>query len=518
MSTKDPLIKIEPENKSSSRVTNGNTQKKLRAASTDNLAEREEPAGPSWGSANGNPTGARVDTESNQPAKRTNPIIIVDSEGDLILTVTSTDHTTTTQFQVHSKCISAASKKWAEAIDKATGRLDLVDDRPGTIEWVVYLAHPKRPHQSVIRHITFWQLISMAQICKDHKLLNLFRPFIRDWSYSWLSKLLKPGYELWIVVAYSFGFRDIFNMLSERLALQLELTDSNQWQTKDCGPEDFSRIPKPVMNNILQHRGRLIEAVINSCYVVIDRLSAADATCVAAGEEGHGPECTQLALGSVLQGLRTHGIWPERPHSDAIRESVNDFRGRLSQIHVRGQYEDNDDPCLLSDTDLVTQIWESSCGIVPVDLDGECGKYFSSIDDEILELQPLVWEYQAVSRGLFHEREILSPTEIKDITVKTGRSHSKDAAHISVRDKRGVIGYYQPLDGDRSYQPGDDPEEPEEEYLSQEEAEGMSASEWSDSELTELVVDSSDMSDDDMTDEADEDDRDEGDGDVVMAD
>ncbi|KAJ4288050.1 hypothetical protein N0V90_012067 [Kalmusia sp. IMI 367209] len=314
-------------------------------------------------SANESATDDSITEEQEEDETPPAEVTMIDPEGDLRLVVTSTDGTKSTCFPVSSKCISFASAKWADAIDKADGQLKLVDNRLGLIRLTIGLTHLKRTHASVRRNITFMELIERANFCNDHGLLNLFHPFARDWAFPWMSKLCEPGYEQWIMVAYHFGFYEIFAMLSEHLAQKIRLDDENKWSTESY------------------------------------------ATCL---NPDHASMCTEKALGSLLKGLRSRRIWPERPMIDSIHESVDELRGRLSGIRVRGYYGE-DDTCLQSDAELVGRLWISGRNVKIVARDSNVRAYFASLKGSILKNAPSAWDYEVVQRGYFYESELSFP-------------------------------------------------------------------------------------------------------------
>jgi hypothetical protein len=128
---------------------------------------------------------------------------VISPHGDMHFVVTLNNGNHFGTFLVNSNCIRTASRTWASL-------LDALPSNPSSTRLVCRTLQGR----GLPTRLPFKELVHVAELCKRHDLLELFHPYIRDWAYPWLSKVLKPGYEMWILVAYEVGYYDIFENMS----------------------------------------------------------------------------------------------------------------------------------------------------------------------------------------------------------------------------------------------------------------------------------------------------------------
>jgi hypothetical protein len=152
---------------------------------------------------------------------------VISPHGDMHFVVSLKNGNHFGTFLVNSNCIRTASRTWASLLDALPNnpssfrRLEIVDDCGVMIRHALYAAHFQG--RGLPTRLPFKELVHVAELCKRHDLLELFHPYIRDWAYPWLSKVLKPGYEMWILVAYEVGYYDIFENMSQHFAKHVHI-------------------------------------------------------------------------------------------------------------------------------------------------------------------------------------------------------------------------------------------------------------------------------------------------------
>lgn len=155
---------------------------------------------------------------------------VIDPHGDLLFTFTSgiDEHT----WQVNSACIRLASSVWAQQLhalspakNKELQELHIVspDVSSRVIGWALHAAHCR--HSELPLCIAFSQLVQVADACERYALYEVLQPYFKKWADRWLPHLGKPGYELWLLVAYNLGYVDIFEHLTLEMALQIYVSD-----------------------------------------------------------------------------------------------------------------------------------------------------------------------------------------------------------------------------------------------------------------------------------------------------
>jgi hypothetical protein len=160
-------------------------------------------------------------------------VITIDEVGDMHFAVISKNGTRSKTWLVNSSCVRLASPVWANAIKTLSAdefgklRLEVVDDSDNIIEIALRAAHLQ--HVNLPVHLSLDKLVEVAEVCEQHDVIRLLEPYLNSWASRWSAKILAPGYELWIFVAYHFGYFEIFKMLSEHLAEGMRMGEGGDW-------------------------------------------------------------------------------------------------------------------------------------------------------------------------------------------------------------------------------------------------------------------------------------------------
>lgn len=174
---------------------------------------------------------------------------IVWALGDLQLVVLSQNGENCKIFRVHTAFTKAASPQWdtfhpympesfwphtlAEKVRDRFGCYThvFVEDHVEAVGHVLYAAHHQ--HHKVPAYLSFPALVQIAEICERHDVIGVLQPYLRNWAYVWTPKLLVSGYEMWIYVAYHFGYFDIFRVVAEHLAQGMMLGPDDEYFHED---------------------------------------------------------------------------------------------------------------------------------------------------------------------------------------------------------------------------------------------------------------------------------------------
>ncbi|KAF2878604.1 hypothetical protein BDV95DRAFT_589514 [Massariosphaeria phaeospora] len=352
---------------------------------------------------------------------------IIDPNGDLHFSVTTKEGVPVASWLVNSGCVRRASPTWEKLICRLypteSGRLELeiVEDAryKAVFVWLLHAAHMDTSR--LPRDVSFPQLVRIAQITLRHRVLRVFLPFLRQWTFPWLSKLGQPGYELWLLVAYAFGHLDVFATMCTTLALQMEpLTEGYRIGDLETSGSEIEGV---LLNHLVRIREQHIADTIAKCYELVERFSVERAACQ------HPTTCISSALGSLLRSMKACGLWPSRPNVEDIQVAANDLRLNLSRRRVSGFRGHDVDSCTRSS--FLLDIF-CSPNIPAMEYDKEIAEHLESTRTIVTD-QLLAWEHYGTASMGFKERDFY--------------------VWVSV-------------DSDSEYESEEDPEQPPEEYLS----------------------------------------------------
>jgi hypothetical protein len=105
-------------------------------------------------------------------------------------------------------------------------KLRLPDDDPDMMLVLLSAAHAR--YYAIPRQLEYDQLLKMARICHSYDSNEVVGPFIEGWVQPYKGKLLKPGYERWLFIAYQFGMEADYLTLARHLAVRCRIRDDKQ--------------------------------------------------------------------------------------------------------------------------------------------------------------------------------------------------------------------------------------------------------------------------------------------------
>lgn len=126
-------------------------------------------------------------------------------------------------------------------------RLTLEDDNPEALGVILLALHCQ--NTLVPKTVTFQNLVDLAIICDKYDCAAGVSLWVDIWKKDWTSSALKPGYEQWLFIAWTFGIQDVFTNLSKKLILEglYSPEDSTLFVTKEGFCLDEMLVPEKVM-------------------------------------------------------------------------------------------------------------------------------------------------------------------------------------------------------------------------------------------------------------------------------
>ncbi|KAF2654179.1 hypothetical protein K491DRAFT_779718 [Lophiostoma macrostomum CBS 122681] len=452
--------------------------------------------------------------QAKEPQDQEEITEVISPNGDMHFVVTLTNGNHFGKFLVSSNCIHIASRTWSSLLDAlpdnppSLRRLEIVDDCGVMIRHALYAAHFHG--RGLPTRLPFKELVHVAELCKRHDLLELFYPYIREWAYPWLSRVLNPGYEMWIVIAYEVGYYDIFKALSEHSAERIELGSDGVDGDSICY-ESLNLSTSPIAGDILyslvRMRLQLVQNILDACYGMVERWSQDKPICSAST---YASSCTSLVLGSLIKGLRSKGLWPKKQTAKTWRESAATLRQTITSIRVQGFHSKRFNTCISLESEFPDDRYFANiyrCRFdVSTTIDGSvCDKHFKDVCARVCIMPPLAWECGATALG-FLERDFKfynpasgvygstkeaaratehddgrqkntsgSDADSNDSTSDSSDEHESDseASDDDEDDEMTLVHngnsqqdpYMDDSEMDEDYTSESDPEEPEEEYM-----------------------------------------------------
>ncbi|KAF1999343.1 hypothetical protein P154DRAFT_523369 [Amniculicola lignicola CBS 123094] len=299
-----------------------------------------------------------VERVSTPEAVRT----VIDTQGDLEFAISHNGGLESTAFQVSSQCTRRASSKWATLIDNALALpknqeffyVEIGEKHASIIEIVLRACHLQ--HHKIPAVLKWEQLIQLAEVCQRHGVLGALRPYLKTWVGPWLSKILSPGYEMWLFVAYEFLYQDVFIHLLEHVAVNARVSDQGLLTTPAGMALSSTVINSQTMDAITRLREKYISAIIEDSYHFIDRLFLPESRkyCTT--------NCHAMILGALFISLKDVGLWPERPTVKAITMSVNDI-----SASIQGNASFSDEDTQKAVVGCAAQCWRNNFTEIPLD-------------------------------------------------------------------------------------------------------------------------------------------------------
>lgn len=167
------------------------------------------------------------------------PIKILDPGGDVKLSVGFATR------MVSSTAIRLAGPKW-QALEvrplPVSGHLfyasklevpESIASDITTVDFILSIIHLR--FAELPEEITFEQLFHLAVLCSEERYdcAHLVKPFLPKWAKPWIPFVRAQGYEGWLLISWVFGYKSLFEDVTERLAVVSELGTGAQLHTTD---------------------------------------------------------------------------------------------------------------------------------------------------------------------------------------------------------------------------------------------------------------------------------------------
>ncbi|KAF2203538.1 hypothetical protein GQ43DRAFT_461464 [Delitschia confertaspora ATCC 74209] len=265
--------------------------------------------------------------------------ITIDPDGDLEISALTNNGTASKIFLVSSANVRLAVPKWKALLDAAKSpvagnkyQLDLEEDDIGTLRIILSLAHYQ--YWKVPDRLNFEELVKVMRFCQRHETTRFLIPWLQSSLSLWLPKLLKPGYELWLLVAYQLRYWDTLELIVAEIAVTMYQDDEEDWVVPRGTNLSKSDLPKCIMDNLLRLRTSTIQAILTECHDCIEDLSSGSPKIYPCRAPHDRERCACISLGSLLRSFKDLGIWPQRPGAQDIKMSAREFQLHVMNIDI----------------------------------------------------------------------------------------------------------------------------------------------------------------------------------------
>lgn len=147
--------------------------------------------------------------------------ISFDPNGDRCLIVGTGDNQK--RFRVSSNAMCLASPVWKAMFtggwkETTTEEISFPEADPNALSIALRIAHLQ--FKDLPSSVNFKELLRLAGICDEYDLVKIVRPFLAKWIERFERLALKNEYpEEWLLVAWTFGNRDVFGSITRRILL-----------------------------------------------------------------------------------------------------------------------------------------------------------------------------------------------------------------------------------------------------------------------------------------------------------
>lgn len=136
---------------------------------------------------------------------------------------------------------SEAQKLRLAALEPGTRAVLAVDDDPIALRTVLQVLH----HKHIYSDFEFKHLVRITEVADKYQIAHVIKPSMEDWIKTYNMKILEPGYEDALTIAWVFGMNDVFEKMTENLGShavfdqdgQLRDSSGRMIQFSDCLPE-----------------------------------------------------------------------------------------------------------------------------------------------------------------------------------------------------------------------------------------------------------------------------------------
>ncbi|KAF2498966.1 hypothetical protein BU16DRAFT_579979 [Lophium mytilinum] len=277
--------------------------------------------------------------ETKRPGEFEEPDAIqLDNEGDLHVTIQPLDLADTEiRALASSSCVRRASSKWNSLMlkqdSKQRQKLTIRTPNVKYAEIVVTLLNIAHSRFNVLPDaLEFPQLCDIGEVSHYEKAVELVRPFFRTWAAPYTDKIFEPEYGAWLWISWVFGYRKTFEALVRRFSL--EFPDVLETAAIFAGDGIGATVQREILSRV---RKTAFEKILKTCSDHVNSFSGSGGAAICDDcSERHARACDSIAVGSLLKGLSSVGIWPI-PTYDAMdwdEVSVNSFVGQLKSLYI----------------------------------------------------------------------------------------------------------------------------------------------------------------------------------------
>ncbi|KAF1999342.1 hypothetical protein P154DRAFT_577063 [Amniculicola lignicola CBS 123094] len=282
-----------------------------------------------------------VDRNTGPTGTTMDPIVFY-PQGDTLLKIEIEKDNKSKTFQASQACLRLMNAPWFYLGDNQHNLFARTywkvenDDQVKVIELALQAAHLQ--HDKMPQVLSWKMIVNVAKVGKQHKILAPLRPYLDTWVLPYVDKALKPGYEMWLLVAYVFGYEDVFQHVLEHTAIIMQAISSHNADTGErkvqyampsgtiISEETFG---KDVLDALIHLRNIFVTPIIDSAHRCVDRLFNPPNPSTLCSQE-----CHAMVLGSLIQGLKPLNIWPQKPSVPEITLSALDLFTSLQKIKV----------------------------------------------------------------------------------------------------------------------------------------------------------------------------------------
>ncbi|KAF1977667.1 hypothetical protein BU23DRAFT_271013 [Bimuria novae-zelandiae CBS 107.79] len=268
--------------------------------------------------------------------------IEVHPKGNLILQVGGKSlYRRVRRLIVQSDNIGNFGSRWAAAVARSEREglfsrrriLHLPNDDANMMLVLMWLSHPWHMGK-VPKQLSFRQLLAMTSLCEKYDMNLQVSPFIRRWIVPHQSKLLVPGREQWLNIAYQFGLERHYITLASHLMMNCRADKEGDLLVPGRHEKLADHIPEEALVEIRRRRIQALAAFFNVVYIYVEAMENED-TCQAklplspheeiqAVLKNERTMCTHTNHGELVRYLKSHGYWPPITQAHTVPMSVNE--------------------------------------------------------------------------------------------------------------------------------------------------------------------------------------------------
>ncbi|KAF2105355.1 hypothetical protein BDV96DRAFT_655706 [Lophiotrema nucula] len=181
--------------------------------------------------------------------------------------------------------------------------------------------------------LDFRQLLEMALLCHQYDLNPLLSPFIDKWIAPFAGRVLEPGFEDWLFIAYQFGLEDDYRALSRYLTLNCTISERKQALSPSGKPLNGS-YPPGSLEHIYGLRERILKEFLDTVYYHVESMLDGNTCQCTTATPQNANECTLLNHGSTVRSLKALGYYPHLPSTRHLSASITAIQAQLTGIKV----------------------------------------------------------------------------------------------------------------------------------------------------------------------------------------